>query len=129
MKLDKILPREMIVEEVITCLTLHQFQCAEAEGAKRFFKSRGGRWSALPPETGARYFIEFPPDTRIIAEPDEPSPDQRHFQILLPDGTCLQAISRRIGPPGYRINTLILPEEVFACVKRPPDLLMPIHRL
>lgn len=58
--------RTMAEGELISCLTLHQLDHACIKRARYFLERHGGRWSELPPETGARLFLEFPAGTRIF---------------------------------------------------------------
>jgi hypothetical protein len=96
----------------IFSLILHQLYPNCVERARHFITGHGGRWISLPPSTGAKYFIVFPSGTRIfpVRDYDQYSEEQRST-IILPDGTSLQALSRRISGQTRSSNTLILPPD------------------
>ena len=122
--------------ETISVLTLHQLDRACVERAKRFIQQHGGRWSALPPETGAKYFIEFPSGTRIFLGQGRQQPDELRYDIILPDFASStgvqQARTRSAMPPEYNRAAALLarachPPTIFAAPDRTDDGASPCH--
>lgn len=106
--------------EIISCLTLHQLDQTCVKRAHYFLERHGGRWSELPLATGARFFLEFPPGTRIFLGRGYQNPDELRYDIILPDGASLQAFSKRIAGQERRYNTIVLPPRWPFVLLTPP---------
>jgi hypothetical protein len=111
--------------ETISCLTLHQLDPNCVEQAKRFIQNHRGYWIDLPPRTGAKFFIKFPPGTRILPDKRWSLAGEWRYHIFLPDGAYLQALSRYLAGQEHLSNTIILaPDELIFLAPRPP---LPAH--